>query len=121
MITEQGRASDREGLGPLSCEDNEPEVGVEPTTFRLRVECATTAPLGLGPACGLSGECSEGAPAPTNEFRAPPPSPFRAPPSPGPGLHPRPGPGLHPRRGPGRHPGGGPGLSAGAAALSRTA
>jgi hypothetical protein len=25
----------------------EPEVGFEPTTFRLRVGCATTTPLGL--------------------------------------------------------------------------
>src|SRR4051812_21411140 len=81
MTRGQARAMARTTYGAPTCGDAEPEVGVEPTTFRLRVECATTAPLGLGPACGLSGECSEGAPAPTNEFRAPPPSPLRAPPS----------------------------------------
>jgi hypothetical protein len=32
----------------LSWDYVEPEVGFEPTTFRLRVGCATTTPLGLG-------------------------------------------------------------------------
>jgi hypothetical protein len=38
----------------------EPEVGFEPTTFRLRVGCATTTPLGLAERVGVKAECIEG-------------------------------------------------------------
>src|SRR4029453_106769 len=38
----------------------EPEVGLEPTAFRLRVGCATTTPLGLAERVGVKAECIEG-------------------------------------------------------------
>src|SRR4029453_9043064 len=38
----------------------EPEVGLEPTAFRLRVGCATTTPLGLAERVGVEAECIEG-------------------------------------------------------------
>src|SRR5215218_2208068 len=39
----------------------EPEEGFEPSTFRLRVGCATTTPLGLAERVGVKAECIEGA------------------------------------------------------------
>src|SRR5215216_8091443 len=38
----------------------EPEEGFEPSTFRLRVGCATTTPLGLAERVGVKAECIEG-------------------------------------------------------------
>jgi hypothetical protein len=47
---------------PLSCGDVEPEVGFEPTTFRLRVEKPSSSvcrpgPFWLLPSAGSSVEC----------------------------------------------------------------
>jgi hypothetical protein len=63
MIKEASKASAWKALiHALSCWFMEPEVGFEPTTFRLRVGCATTTPLGLAGAAELVGakaECTE--------------------------------------------------------------
>ena len=63
MIKEASKASRwQRAIHALSCWFVEPEVGFEPTTFRLRVGCATTTPLGLAgwpKLVGAKAECTE--------------------------------------------------------------